>query len=206
MPVVGPYRVTSQFGYRVHPVTGGWRAHAGIDLATIPHGGTVVAAAAGTVRSARPSGTAGNMVVLDHGDTVTTRYLHLSRFTVQAGQHLTAGAPLGVEGATGRVTGAHLHLEVRINNTPVNPRDWLRRHGVNIDAGTGPPPTTAADTRAALTPTAGQARHRRARPAGSRSVGSRLVGSRGRGWGRPPAPSWSGRPWAWTPGPPRSRS
>jgi murein DD-endopeptidase MepM/ murein hydrolase activator NlpD len=76
----------------------------------------------------------GNLVELDHGAGVTTRYAHLSGFTVTPGQQMPAGALLGYQGSTGNSTGVHLHFEVRIDGAPVDPVPWLVDRGVDLHA------------------------------------------------------------------------
>ncbi len=123
----GTGHVTSPMGMRVHPVLGGHRLHAGIDFAT--GDGTVYAAANGTVVGTEATGAYGNLTTIDHGVVngvqLTTRYAHQSAFGVAVGQQVTAGQPIGAIGATGRVTGPHLHFELRVNGNPVNPAPWL---------------------------------------------------------------------------------
>ncbi|GAB3314419.1 hypothetical protein GCM10027451_29350 [Geodermatophilus aquaeductus] len=133
--------VTSGFGTR-------WGAlHAGVDLAG-PRGTPVYAAADGTVIRAectsaycdRDGGLGlagyGNLVEVDHGAGVTSRYAHLSAYTVRAGQPVRAGTLLGYQGSTGNSTGVHLHLEVRIDGDPVDPVPWLAARGVDLSATT----------------------------------------------------------------------
>lgn len=134
--------ITSGFGMR------GGVLHAGVDIAG-PRGTPVYAAAAGTVVTAactsaycdRDGNLAlpgyGNLVELDHGGGVRTRYGHLTAYTVTAGQQLTAGALLGFQGATGNATGVHLHFEVRRDGAPVDPVAWMAAHGVDLQ---GPDP------------------------------------------------------------------
>lgn len=117
-PVEG--RVSSSFGPRVHPITGEHRAHSGVDVAA-PTGTTVRSVAAGTVVRAEEAGGYGLLVEVDHGDGVTTRYAHLSAMDVRPGDVLAAGTPLGDVGSTGMSTGPHLHLELRIDGTAVDP-------------------------------------------------------------------------------------
>lgn len=133
LPVRGVFVYSSEFGMRLHPVVHQWKLHAGMDLAMIPHGGTIVAARDGKVQAAKPNnGSAGNMLVLDHGAGLTTTYMHLAKFSVTQGESVKAGQQIGVEGATGRVTGAHLHFEVRVNGKPTDPRAWLTARGVKV--------------------------------------------------------------------------
>lgn len=117
-------RLTSRFGYRTHPVLGGRRFHAGIDLAA-SHGTPVTATSSGRVTSAARRGAAGNMVVIDHGGGIETRYAHLSRFAVRPGDRVTENQVIGFVGSTGRSTGPHLHYETRSYGRPVDPvRNW----------------------------------------------------------------------------------
>ena len=119
-PVVGHRHVTSKFGYRIHPVTGKKRLHAGVDLKA-PTGTRIVAAKPGTVVFAGTKGGYGNCVDINHGGTVT-RYAHLSKITARVGQSVTGGQQVGLAGATGQVTGPHLHFELRPGGgSPVDP-------------------------------------------------------------------------------------
>ncbi len=118
-PLAGA-RVTSGYGYRYHPISGGWTRHTGVDLA-IPAGTPVYASSAGSVARATWAGGYGLMVELDHGKGVQTRYAHLSRLAVHAGQSVAQGELVGYVGSTGRSTGAHLHYETRVNGAAVDP-------------------------------------------------------------------------------------
>jgi len=115
-----PSKVTSGFGMRWHPITGGWKAHAGIDLAA-RSGTPVVAASAGMVSYAGRRGGYGLMIEVSRGDGLVTRYGHLSRLAVAQGQSVSQGETIGTVGATGMATGPHLHYEVRVNGVPVDP-------------------------------------------------------------------------------------
>lgn len=117
-PAPGP--ITSGFGPRVHPVTGEYRMHEGVDIAA-PTGTPVVAAAAGTVVYAGAAGGYGLLVIVDHGGGLTTRYGHLSRIAVGPGDPLTGGAAIGAVGSTGLSTGPHLHFEVRVDGVAQDP-------------------------------------------------------------------------------------
>lgn len=112
--------LTSRFGMRTHPVLGGRRMHSGVDLAA-PNGSPVSAPAAGVVTFANWGGGYGLLVAVDHGNGVQTRFAHLSRLMVSAGQRVTRGQLLGLVGSTGRSTGAHLHYELRHNGRAVDP-------------------------------------------------------------------------------------
>jgi len=116
--------ITSAFGYRRDPFNGRGAMHAGIDFKGAL-GSPIVAAADGRVTHAGPRGGYGNAVEVTHGNGMMTRYAHLSRIDVRAGQLVAAGTTLGGLGSTGRSTGPHLHFEVRINDRAVNPRPFL---------------------------------------------------------------------------------
>lgn len=113
-------RVTSPFGWRVHPVTGERDFHAAIDLAAAT-GTPVRAAWAGRVAKLGTTGAGGLSVSLDHGHQVRTYYAHLSRFLVALGQLVQRGQSVGLSGSTGQVTGPHLHFAIFYRGNPVNP-------------------------------------------------------------------------------------
>lgn len=125
-PAIWPVRgwVTSDFGYRLDPFTGQRKLHEGLDIANAK-GTAVVAPADGTVLIAAPDDGYGNVIVLDHGFGLKTRYGHLSRFNVQVGERVKRGQTIGFIGSTGRSTGPHLHYEVRVNGEPVDPRKFI---------------------------------------------------------------------------------
>ncbi len=117
-------RVTSEYGYRVHPVYGSRRLHAGIDIGAA--GGTPIASAnGGVVIFAGRQGGYGNTIIVDHGGGITTLYAHQSRLGASVGQTVNRGDIIGFVGATGTATGNHLHFEVRVNGSPTNPRNHL---------------------------------------------------------------------------------
>jgi len=124
MPVEGA-ALTSGYGMRIHPVLGGRRAHKGIDLAQ-PTGTPVYATADGVVSKADWFSSYGLFISLEHGANIQTRYGHLSRLNVAAGQQIRKGDLIGYVGSTGRSTGPHLHYEVRIAGTAVNPVPYLQ--------------------------------------------------------------------------------
>ena len=122
-PVEG--QVTGSFGERIDPFNGEGAFHTGVDIAAIV-GQPVVAPADGTVDFADFMGGYGRAIILEHGHGIITRYGHLSGFAVTSGQHVRRGDTIGYVGLSGRSTGPHLHYEVRINDTPVNPYKYLR--------------------------------------------------------------------------------
>ena len=121
-PASGP--VTSGFGNRVHPVFGGVRFHAGIDIGA-PHGAPVVAADSGTVVISTFNSSYGNFIVINHGNGMTTLYAHLSSRLVGVGATVSRGQQIGRVGSTGVSTGPHLHFEVSVNGVLVNPLRYL---------------------------------------------------------------------------------
>ena len=123
-PAPGYTRITSEYGNRIHPVLKTKKFHAGMDIG-VPSGNKIVAAAGGTVIKAAYSGSYGNMVMIDHGGGIVTLYAHNTKLLVKKGDKVSAGQQIAVSGATGRVTGPHLHFEVRVNGNYVNPRNYL---------------------------------------------------------------------------------
>ena len=117
--------LTSGFGMRFHPVLGGRHQHKGIDLAQ-PVGSPVYATADGVVGRADWFSSYGLFISLEHGGNIETRYGHLSRLNVAAGQAVHKGDLIGYVGTTGRSTGPHLHYEVRIAGVAVNPVPYLQ--------------------------------------------------------------------------------
>jgi murein DD-endopeptidase MepM/ murein hydrolase activator NlpD len=116
--------LTGTFGGRPDPFTGEPDFHQGIDIST-DKGNPVYATADGVVASATPAGQYGNLIVLTHDFGLSTRYGHLSRFNVQAGQRVARGDVIGYVGSTGRSTGAHLHYEILANGKQINPLQLL---------------------------------------------------------------------------------
>jgi murein DD-endopeptidase MepM/ murein hydrolase activator NlpD len=116
--------LTDGFGGRKDPFTGGSDFHAGLDISA-DKGQPVYATANGTVQSASWGNAYGNMVVLDHGFGLATRYAHLSRFNVTKGQTVKRGDVIGFVGSTGRATGDHVHYEVLANGQTINPLKFL---------------------------------------------------------------------------------
>ncbi len=122
-PVEG--QITGAFGERIDPFNGEGAFHSGIDIGS-SYGQAVVAPADGVVVFADFMGGYGRAIVLDHGHSISTRYGHLANFAVAVGQQVHRGDTIGYVGLSGRSTGPHLHYEVRINDTPVNPHKYLR--------------------------------------------------------------------------------
>lgn len=123
-PVPGHYYVSSPFGYRIHPVLGVSKFHSGIDIPA-PSGTSIKAANSGTVMSASYAGSYGNLVMIDHGGGIVSLYGHTSKMLVHAGEHVSKGQTIALVGTTGRSTGNHCHFEVRVNGSPVNPRNYV---------------------------------------------------------------------------------
>ena len=123
MPVEG-VRLSSDYGMRNHPVIGGRRAHKGVDLAG-PTGTPVYATADGLVETAKNFSSYGLYVRIEHGARLETRYAHMSRLAVAAGERVKKGDIIGYIGSTGRSTGPHLHYEVRIDGEAVNPIPYM---------------------------------------------------------------------------------
>ena len=116
--------VTSGFGYRIHPILGGRRLHTGIDIAA-PSGAAIWAADGGLVIYAAWISGYGNTVAIDHGGGISTLYAHQSSIAVGYGQTVAKGQAIGAVGSTGYSTGPHLHFEVRVNGSPVDPMGYL---------------------------------------------------------------------------------
>jgi murein DD-endopeptidase MepM/ murein hydrolase activator NlpD len=124
VPVEG-MRLSSDFGMRVHPVLGGRRMHKGVDLPA-PVGTPIHATADGVVSRADWFSSYGLFVSIEHGGSIETRYGHMSRLNVAAGQEVHKGDIIGYVGTTGRSTGPHLHYEVRIDGEAVNPVPYMQ--------------------------------------------------------------------------------
>jgi murein DD-endopeptidase MepM/ murein hydrolase activator NlpD len=128
-PVEGP--ITGPFGARIDPFNGEGAFHRGVDIST-NYGHPIIAPADGQVTFADFMSGYGRMIVLDHGDGFATRYGHLSGFAVVEGQSVKRGDVIGYVGMSGRSTGPHLHYEVWLHNTPVNPYKYLRTSAANF--------------------------------------------------------------------------
>ena len=122
VPVQGV--ITSRFA-AIENVRSG--AHTGLDIGAAS-GTKILAVADGVVKYASPMGTYGNLVIISHGNGIETYYAHCSRILVSVGQQVSSGDNIAAVGSTGNSTGPHLHLEVRINGSPVNPQRYLYRN------------------------------------------------------------------------------
>jgi len=121
-PTIGP--VTSNFGWRTHPILGTERFHAGIDFGA-DYGSLIYASAEGRVIYADWYGGYGNAVIIDHGNGMTTLYAHCSELYVKDGDVVAKGQPIATVGSTGFSTGPHLHFELRANGEPIDPSAYL---------------------------------------------------------------------------------
>ncbi len=126
LPISVPVKgvITSGFGMRNHPILRGRRAHKGLDMAA-PTGTEIFAPGAGTVVFSGRKNGYGNTIIVDHGYGYTTLYGHCSRLLVEEGAMVTRGDVIALVGSTGRSTGPHLHYEVRINGTHMNPSAFI---------------------------------------------------------------------------------
>lgn len=127
MPVERPtagFRLASPFGFRIHPISHVSKLHAGLDMAA-PIGTPIHAAGSGIVLSAGWGGGYGNLVQIDHGNGIISRYAHMSQIEVAQGQPIALGALVGLMGSTGASTGSHLHFETRLRGVPQNPACFL---------------------------------------------------------------------------------
>jgi murein DD-endopeptidase MepM/ murein hydrolase activator NlpD len=125
-PVPSSTRVTSDYGWRVHPVLRTRRFHTGIDVGA-QSGRAITAATHGTVIYTGWLGSYGQSVIISHGGGIQTLYAHMSSISVKEGQEIREGKTIGAVGMTGLATGPHLHFEVRRNGSHIDPWDWLKR-------------------------------------------------------------------------------
>ena len=123
-PCPSSRRITSEYGYRVHPILGTKRLHNGIDIGAST-GSSIVAADGGTVVGASYSSSMGYYVMINHGNGITTVYMHCSSLLVSSGQKVSKGQQIARVGSTGLSTGPHLHFSVMKNGSYVNPWDYL---------------------------------------------------------------------------------
>ena len=122
--VVTTGRVSSDYGWRTHPITGKRSFHPGVDIAN-KVGTSILAYAGGTVTKTGWTNSYGNYIVIDHGGGLETYYIHLSGFDVSVGDSVSGGQLIGRMGKTGSATGSHLQFEVRVNGSAVNPWDYI---------------------------------------------------------------------------------
>lgn len=123
-PLPGYSRITSPFGYRIHPITGVSHLHSGIDIAA-NMGTPIYAAYDGQVAWANYNWSAGNWVGIDHGNGLYTIYMHMSAFKVSEGDYVKKGDVIGLVGSTGSSTGPHLHFTIRVNGSYVDPFTYV---------------------------------------------------------------------------------
>ena len=123
-PVPGYTRITSKFAMRVHPITGQYKLHTGVDIGA-PEGANFVAANDGIVVKAELNAAYGNMVIIDHGGGISTLYAHGSAILVEVGQSVKRGDSILKVGSTGYSTGPHAHFEVRINGVAADPLPYI---------------------------------------------------------------------------------
>jgi murein DD-endopeptidase MepM/ murein hydrolase activator NlpD len=119
-----PTRISSYFGMRKHPVSGCKKFHCGLDFVT-NKSGPVYAVASGMVSRANYSDSYGKIVEIKHQNRFKTKYAHLKKIMVNLGDKVIRGQQIGVQGATGKVTGEHLHFEVYLNNKLIDPLDFI---------------------------------------------------------------------------------
>lgn len=117
--------VTGSFGERIDPFNGEGAFHTGVDIST-PFGTPIIAPADGMIRATEYINGYGRTIIVDHGHGITTLYGHLSGYGCTTGESVHRGDIIGFVGSSGRSTGSHLHYEVRIHDTPVNPHKYLR--------------------------------------------------------------------------------
>ncbi|MBR4580505.1 MAG: peptidoglycan DD-metalloendopeptidase family protein [Lachnospiraceae bacterium] len=117
-------RVSSEYGYRIHPIYGTQKFHSGVDLAA-PGGSDILAAYDGTVVAAAYNASMGNYVMIDHGGSLMTIYMHASRLLVSSGQEVSRGQRIALVGTTGNSTGNHLHFTVKLNGQYVSPWGYI---------------------------------------------------------------------------------
>jgi murein DD-endopeptidase MepM/ murein hydrolase activator NlpD len=129
--VLEGFEIGSGFGERIHPITKTKRFHSGVDIGA-PSGTPITAFDDGVVTFAGPKGGYGNLVTIDHGNGVETRYAHQSQVGVSAGDQIKAGETLGYVGSTGNSTGPHLHFERRDQGTAVDPTPYLQATGMTV--------------------------------------------------------------------------
>ena len=124
-PCPSCHTITSEFGWRYHPIYHTQKYHSGVDIGA-SYGASIVAADGGTVITAGAVSGYGNCVVINHGNGITTLYGHMSSIAVSSGQKVSKGQTIGYVGSTGNSTGPHLHWEVTVNGVRQNPLNYAR--------------------------------------------------------------------------------
>lgn len=124
-PCPSSKKITSPYGYRIHPIQGYRKMHTGMDIGA-RSGTDIVAAASGTVIMAKYYGGYGNCIIIDHGGGMSTLYAHMSAYVAKNGDYVAAGQVIGKVGSTGNSTGPHLHFEVRVNGQHTNPAAYVK--------------------------------------------------------------------------------
>ena len=122
--MAGSSRISSPYGYRIHPILHTKKFHSGIDIPS-PTGTPIVAANAGTVIFSGNRSGYGKCVIIDHGGGIITLYGHCNELLVSSGQSVSRGSTIAKVGSTGRSTGPHCHFEVRINGATTDPMQYL---------------------------------------------------------------------------------
>jgi len=125
-PLPGNYRISSPYGYRIHPILKTKQFHSGVDIPA-KTGTKILAANDGVVIFSGVKSSYGNFVVIDHGGKMTTAYAHCSRRLVSQGQKVKKGQAIALVGTTGRSTGPHLHFEVRKDGKTTNPQAQFKK-------------------------------------------------------------------------------
>ncbi|MCQ2557775.1 MAG: peptidoglycan DD-metalloendopeptidase family protein [Oscillospiraceae bacterium] len=134
-PCPSCYYITSRVGYRWHPISGIWKYHSGLDIGA-QMGASILAADSGTVTIAGVNGGYGNCVMIDHGNGYYTLYGHMSSIAVSVGNYVGKGSTIGYVGSTGWSTGPHLHFEIRLGSTCLDPENWFTK-GLSYAADAG---------------------------------------------------------------------
>jgi murein DD-endopeptidase MepM/ murein hydrolase activator NlpD len=119
-------RISDDYGNRIHPITGTNQFHNGVDMAA-PGGSPILAAYDGEVVAAAYNASMGNYIMIDHGDSLYTIYMHASALYVSKGDYVSKGQKIAEVGTTGRSTGNHLHFSVRKNGSYVSPWNYLSK-------------------------------------------------------------------------------
>ncbi len=136
-PVPDSQNITSDYGWRTHPITGERNFHGGIDIGA-GYGTPIIAVASGTVIASGPASGYGNWIKIDHGNGVVTLYGHMKTLLVKSGQSVTAGTTIALVGSEGNSTGPHLHFETIVNGEKVNPISYFNKRTTEVTS-TGTP-------------------------------------------------------------------